>query len=145
MMTPQRVHATMNLPSFSESDVLDNSRSSQASSEDATNSSAMFMRETLQALKRGEELQAVKAMLEERDRELAESMSHLSKPIGATSAAEVSIGAASAGAIQQQQIRPGYAREISTAEVTIDLEVQTRSDVEPRAGQHHGRSAYIPL
>eukprot|EP00930_Biecheleria_cincta_P092218 TRINITY_DN8203_c0_g1_i1.p1 TRINITY_DN8203_c0_g1~~TRINITY_DN8203_c0_g1_i1.p1 ORF type:complete len:145 (+),score=27.41 TRINITY_DN8203_c0_g1_i1:112-546(+) len=144
MTTQQRVHAMLELPAVSESGMMDDSRSSQASSEDGSNSSARFMREHLQALRRGE-LQAVKAMFEEKDRQLAESITHLSKPSGATSAPELSVDAAFAGAIRQQQFRSANTGVISPAEVGIDLEIQTHSDMQPCAEKHHDRPSKSSL
>eukprot|EP00930_Biecheleria_cincta_P009372 TRINITY_DN111107_c0_g1_i1.p1 TRINITY_DN111107_c0_g1~~TRINITY_DN111107_c0_g1_i1.p1 ORF type:complete len:147 (-),score=24.65 TRINITY_DN111107_c0_g1_i1:68-508(-) len=146
MTAPQRVNATRNLPTVSESDLQDLSGSSQAVSEIDSTSSSRFMREHLQALKRAE-LEGVKAMLEEKDRQLFESISRLSKP-GGTLAANASIDAAFADAIpqrQQQQARSAYACGISASEVSIDLELQTHGDVQSVADQQQSRPSKCSL
>eukprot|EP00930_Biecheleria_cincta_P005143 TRINITY_DN106062_c0_g1_i1.p1 TRINITY_DN106062_c0_g1~~TRINITY_DN106062_c0_g1_i1.p1 ORF type:complete len:147 (+),score=31.94 TRINITY_DN106062_c0_g1_i1:91-531(+) len=146
MAAPQRVNATMNLPTVSEYDLQDECSASQGFEDcgDASNSSAQFMRDTLQALKSGQ-FQALHAAFQEQNRQLAEATSCLSKPSSATLAAGASTDAASAGAIPQQQIRSACASVISAAEVSIDLEFQSHSDVQQCSDQHHGRPSKLSL
>eukprot|EP00930_Biecheleria_cincta_P061776 TRINITY_DN47327_c0_g1_i1.p1 TRINITY_DN47327_c0_g1~~TRINITY_DN47327_c0_g1_i1.p1 ORF type:complete len:146 (-),score=20.51 TRINITY_DN47327_c0_g1_i1:128-565(-) len=145
MTTPQRVNATMNLPVVSEADLLEVSTPSQAVSEVESNSSARLVREHLKALKAGEIQSALHAMLGQKEKRLAESISNLSKPSGATSAAGVSIDAASAGTMAELPLPSTHAGVVSPAEVSIDLDLQAHSDAQPCADRHHGRSSKLSL